>query len=144
MSGGDTCLTWLPRCGAECCKQVRFKFSDGVHPKALATCHFPIKVNPDNVRYLALHNIRVVHGRAVVDLRKFKHQLVGDELTIFSRCELLTPDLRCSGHPDNKPIQCRELGWTSRRCDLTSNCLFLHGSPPVSPALPLQESVERV
>lgn len=133
MSCGEECLLHLVKCGAECCRQVRFLIPPGpIIGEVGRAVSFPVQVTPDNVWYFKLHGIRLLHGRVWFHLRDYSHNERTGELTLFRRCELLNDEARCDGHPDKKPLQCRELGWDSLPRDLTPNCVFRGKRPPIS------------
>lgn len=124
----DNCLCWLKYCMAECCRQFHFPLgprSDIVVAGGCARVRIPM--TQDRQWYFELHGVRICDDVLVIPETHcaFKPGL----LSVSMPCSLLTADNLCSGHPENKPVLCRNLTLNSARegiYHLTSNCLFAY------------------
>ncbi|MDY6954606.1 MAG: hypothetical protein SWE60_24145 [Thermodesulfobacteriota bacterium] len=104
----DNCLCWLEYCEAECCKG----FQCPVGPNANITIRngvfrLPVPMSPDKKWYFRLHGVRVDGDVLIIGK---KHCVFSQGLiTVNMRCQLLTKENLCAGHPDDKPEICRDL-----------------------------------
>lgn len=125
----DNCLCWHKYCKAECCWQHYFTLPEGFdttklrYGYLLKLLHKPL--SPDMIWYLELHGVKYAHGYIITRLKNF--ELKDGKLWLYNRCHYLTDDLKCSGHPTDKPKVCQDLkeGCTEDpRFIITPNCLF--------------------
>lgn len=120
-----SCLDWHQRCGAECCQEFRVRYPRNARVYRGMVVHLaPTDLSPDLKWYLELHGVSVVNGVVSFQLNEFTRS--GDFLTVRRRCDYLTPDLKCRGHPDAKPRVCSEFGLAAVEAGAfaTPNCVF--------------------
>ena len=126
----STCTEWLKECDAECCSIIHFDMP------AIALKHVKEFViikkhcDPDQIWYYKLRGVRYIHGDLLFPKKRFI--VMAGKCVYINRCELLTDDNLCTGHPDKKPKMCKVLdldlvlsGKTkSEHIYVTPNCLF--------------------
>lgn len=81
----------------------------------------------DMAWYYELHGVRVKRDRWIISLDDYEWELQGDKLLLRRDCRLLTKEGLCKGHPDKKPIICKEFKEnrpsSCARAMITPNCL---------------------
>lgn len=127
----DSCLEWHDVCGAECCKMFALEMP-GLNPRNFFKGKNLEVLMPgltDDLKwYYELHGATVKGKMVRLQLDNFK--VSGDLLWIIRRCDFLTDDLKCRGHPDKKPLVCQNLNMEKVRDGsikhsvVTRNCLF--------------------
>jgi hypothetical protein len=126
--GCDDCLCWLKNCGAECCGQFYFP----INPKSDVavedeTVRIRIPMTSDRKWYFELHGVEVQDD--VLLIPKEHCSYTSELISVHMRCNQLTVDNLCSGHPENKPDICKNATLENAKqgkCDLTQNCLFVY------------------
>ncbi len=129
----DDCLCWLKYCKAECCSEFHFL----VNPRSdVAIDHGILKLRipmtPDRKWYYRLHGVKVVDD--VLHIPQEYSHFTPTLIVVRMKCNLLTEDNLCLGHPDSKPDFCKSLKLETAkklsqlesgpRVFLTPNCLF--------------------
>jgi len=124
----DDCLCWLQHCSAECCSQFHFP----INPKSDIAVEdnivrIRIPITSDRRWYFELHGIEVQDD--VLLIPKEHCSFTSELISVYMRCNHLTVENLCYGHPENKPDICKNVTLDNARegkCDLTPNCLFLY------------------
>lgn len=121
----DGCPGWTKYCKAECCTEAYINLD----PKKLkAPGEFLIvhkKLSKDMIWYYKLRGVRYFNGKLHFDKKHLEKS--GDKIIYKRKCDLLTDDYNCSGHPNNKPSICKLLKVNTTGAQgivVTKNCLF--------------------
>lgn len=120
----NNCLCWHKHCKAECCKQILIHVSPVALQMKGKYLVVPQLLTPDAIWYYKLHGVIAGHGQLKFD--KSKCIAFGDDILYVRTCSNLD-GLLCTGHPDNKPLICKELTMNhclSTKYHVTPNCLF--------------------
>lgn len=125
-----TCLDWHDKCEAMCCKM--FTIPKGIHDKGRVrgdyyVIKYPNIVSKDLKWYFTLHGCRVVRNQVRIPLKGTLTEEEGDKVLVYRRCNYLTEDLRCEGHPHAKPEVCKALTWetaSDERFYVTRGCMY--------------------
>ena len=134
--GCDNCLCWLKYCDAECCKGFQCPVGSNTDTTVKdGVFRIRVPMNPDKKWYFELHGVKVEGD--VLNIPEVCCEFLPRLVTVHMRCELLTKDNLCAGHPDNKPEVCKGLTLettkhalpmdadaTEEGYRLTPNCLF--------------------
>lgn len=125
--GCDSCLQWHKHCNAECCLTVFLNVSPALLKEKGSFIDFRSPISFDERWYYKLRGVRYVHG--VLRFPKSDCRVLRNEVIFIRKCELLTDDLKCLGHPDKKPQVCRMLNaetakLKNRGYRVTPHCLF--------------------
>ena len=122
----QSCIDWHKHCNAECCRQFVIGTKIDHELKKGDVLHLGMRMTPDTKWYYELHGVKVAHGQIHIKLDDFTY--TNGRLTIHRKCDKLTEDNRCSGHPNNKPNICKgftiETARGEQRGLITPNCLF--------------------
>jgi len=127
--GCSSCLLWHKFCKAECCKQVFFNIGKGFKFRIgqVLNIDFQQEITKDMKWYFELHGFKVIGEVVYIRLGKFKYDKKTGIICVFRTCDLLGDDLKCKGHPTDKPLICQELSLNtamSKKFMLTPNCMF--------------------
>jgi len=118
----NSCLDWHKYCMAECCTSIRVRITPEELKHSGKTFVMVSPLRPDMQWYYKLHGVRYVHGKLIFEK---KYCMVrGGKVYYIRRCKMLTDDLRCKGHPDNKPYICRALDENTLQEFHTKNCMY--------------------
>lgn len=123
----DNCLQWHKYCKAECCLTVFLNLRPDALKDKRSFLDFRMIIDFDKRWYYRLRGINYVHG--VLRFPKKDCRVVGNEVIFMRKCELLTEDLKCRGHPDKKPRICRTLNVETSKLEgrgyrVTPHCLL--------------------
>ena len=121
------CTQWLHHCKAECCKIIFLSIDPKELEKPGKLLTIKVKQPFKDYRYYSLHDVEYLRG--LLRFKKDRIIVVGRKVMYVYNCKLLTDDLRCKGHPDNKPELCKLLTLETAKLlgkgfQLTDNCLF--------------------
>lgn len=122
------CVNNLHKCQASCCKGFTLYVPEEQFKKLRIGASFVAKIDltKDLEWYYSLHGITVTHEGIL--MKKIAYEKVGDARYLFHRrCNNLTEDNLCKGHPHNKPDACKRLTRETaeqQQYYLTSNCVF--------------------
>lgn len=130
-SKANDCLDWLHNCKAECCKTMYFRVGKKLKPRVGAWLTIKLKdeESADLQKYMTLHGGFVTGNVVRFRLARFDYDKKAGLIKIHRKCDWLTDELLCKGHPDKKPAVCKRLtlDYARGRCDgikLTPKCLF--------------------
>lgn len=127
----SSCLEWHKYCQAECCKVISINISPSEFKRQMESsgeCMCIIKpLLPNDRWYFKLHGIECVHG--IMKFKKDRITVLDGRVIYVYKCDFLTEEMKCKGHPSNKPNICKDLDVeivrTGRRnFFVTKNCLF--------------------
>jgi len=121
------CIHWHKHCKAECCKIIFLKIDPEELEKPGKLLTIKVKQPFRDYRYYSLHDVEYIRG--FLRFKKDRIVVVGRKVMYVYNCKLLTDDLKCEGHPDNKPELCKLLTLETANLlgegfQLTDNCLF--------------------
>lgn len=112
----DNCLCWLETCQAECCKVFlahKNQYRKNHENYVIDTRIFD---NTDLQKYYKWRGCKVIMGRIIAPIKKFKLVQKGDFVEFWNQCEKLTEDNLCSVHgTDDKPELCRRFDPCDKR-----------------------------
>ena len=126
-----SCLDWLDVCKAECCRMFQITIALPSKPRkgSLLAVSYPL-LNDDLRFYYELHGVRTTKDALYIRLNNFTYE--HGKLTVYRKCDYLTPENTCQGHPDKKPEVCKILTHKNRSgvdYVITPNCLFNYKDP---------------
>jgi hypothetical protein len=84
-------------------------------------------MTPDRKWYFELHGVEVQDD--VLLIPKEHCSFTPELILVHMRCNQLTVENLCSGHPENKPDICKNYTLENAKegkCYLTPNCLFVY------------------
>lgn len=123
----DDCLSWHKHCNAECCRMFRVAKLGLVRGGVM---QIRMVLDQDRIWYYKLHGMKYAHGILYIPVEFIEEQPDGS-LLVRRKCDFLQDDLRCAGHPTNKPRLCQRFTLETARSDtspakvhVTGNCLF--------------------
>lgn len=124
------CLDWLDICHADCCRKMNFTLPDNFDKKSLIKGDriiLKIQEQKDSKWYFELHNMFYIDKHVIFTLSKFEY--INNKLRVYAKCNYLTKDNLCMGHPHSKPYMCQYLTQETAHEDgqgfvLDEKCLF--------------------
>jgi len=121
------CLQWHKHCKAECCKVIFINVDPEELNKPGIFLTIKVKQPFTDYRYYSLRDVQYIRG--LLRFKKDRIVVVGRKVMYVHNCKLLTDDLLCTGHPDNRPEICKLLTLETAKIPgqpfvLTDNCLF--------------------
>ena len=121
------CLGWHHHCKAECCKIMFINIDIEELEKPGKFLKIKVKQPFTDWRYYSLRDVEYLRG--ILRFRKDRIVVVGRKVMYVHPCKYLTDDLRCKGHPDNKPQLCKVITLETAKLPgqpfaVTDNCLF--------------------
>ena len=128
-SAQPDCLSNLSVCGASCCKSVSFRLTKEMAralKEGAAEYFIGATLSPDLRFYYQLHGFQPERNGLKVLLFPGNHEVRGEILIIYRRCDWLDEDLKCKHH-DRKPLRCKDLNYrtaSAGRYTITQGCLL--------------------
>lgn len=125
--GCASCPNWLKYCKAECCKMAYLNLPPIYLKEKGKYLRIKKVLSRDDQWYWQLRGVRYVHGTLMFE-KKYCVS-IGDRILYRMKCNLLTDENLCGGHPDKKPKVCMALDENTEvsgitQITLTPNCLF--------------------
>ena len=120
-----SCFDCHSICKAMCCKSIVFNGVPAPKANKQVTYTLPT-MNADLKWYYELHGINVIGKKIKFIPTEFYHNGQG-KLIVFKDCKYLTKDLKCKGHPTDKPLVCQDLDETTADQDInfiTPGCKY--------------------
>lgn len=127
----DNCLDWHKHCRSECCMMIHLNIPPAEFQRQMSLpgeyliCNKPLL--PNDRWYFKLHDVVCLHG--ILKFKKDRCTIIEGRIIYAHKCDFLTDDLKCKGHPNNKPNICKNLTMESAKQDnkkfiVTAHCLF--------------------
>ena len=120
------CLDWHKYCAAECCDKLAIKLDPSILGEVGDFITIKMgRLSKDMVWYYRLRGVKFFNGLLRFETKYCEPR--GNEIVYKRKCDFLKDDLKCSGHPNNKPTICKFLNIKTKndkKIILTKNCLF--------------------
>lgn len=125
--GCNGCPMWLKHCQAECCKIAYINLSPIYLKEKGKYLNVHKGLLKDDIWYWKLRGVRYVHGVLMFEKKYCKP--LGNRILYVRKCDKLTEDNLCGGHPFDKPKICQKLNEETaiagdNSFEVTPNCLF--------------------